>query len=145
MARYSTTRFQGGKKKMKKDYSQMLNRPLAYKITPLMVMGVLFVAGMVMNRQEKNADNPSLPEPRQMLTRGEFEDLTPYPSWSSPLYVDSGLSPDDAFLMSPARSMAARDSPLPVHSHMSRYDVTYDSQQQDMIHRNMREQFARWR
>ena len=97
--------------------------------------------------KEKKAEsfNASVDEPRQMLTRGEFEDLTPYPSWSAPLYDDAGLNPDDAFLMSPARSMAARDSPLPVHSHMARYDVTYDAQQQDMINKNLRQQFARWR
>ena len=129
----------------KHDYWADLHRPLAYKITPLIIMGSLFIFGMVSKVKKEANLNPSVDEPRQMLTRGQFEDLTPYPSWSIPLYDDSGLTPEDAFLMSPARSMTARDSPLPVHSHMSRYDVTYDPQQQDMINRNLREQFGRWR
>lgn len=141
MVRYA--RF-GKKKGVKKDYYDRISRPLSYQIAPLVVIGGLFVLGML---KEKRAEsfNASVDEPRQMLTRGEFEDLTPYPSWSAPLYDDAGLNPDDAFLMSPARSMAARDSPLPVHSHMARYDVTYDAQQQDMINKNLRQQFARWR
>ena len=141
MVRYA--RF-GKKKGVKKDYYDRISRPLSYQIAPLVVIGGLFLLGML---KEKRAEsfNASVDEPRQMLTRGEFEDLTPYPSWSAPLYDDAGLNPDDAFLMSPARSMAARDSPLPVHSHMARYDVTYDAQQQDMINKNLRQQFARWR
>ena len=141
MVRYA--RF-GKKKGVKKDYYDRISRPLSYQIAPLVVIGGLFILGML---KEKKAEsfNASVDEPRQMLTRGEFEDLTPYPSWSAPLYDDAGLNPDDAFLMSPARSMAARDSPLPVHSHMARYDVTYDAQQQDMINKNLRQQFARWR
>ncbi len=141
MVRYA--RF-GKKKGVKKDYYDRISRPFSYQVVPLVVIGGLFVLGML---KEKKAEsfNASVDEPRQMLTRGEFEDLTPYPSWSAPLYDDAGLNPDDAFLMSPARSMAARDSPLPVHSHMARYDVTYDAQQQDMINKNLRQQFARWR
>ena len=141
MVRYA--RF-GKKKSVKKDYYDRLSRPFSYQVAPLVVLGGLFILGML---KEKRAEsfNASVDEPRQMLTRGEFEDLTPYPSWSAPLYDDAGLNPDDAFLMSPARSMAARDSPLPVHSHMARYDVTYDAQQQDMINKNLRQQFARWR
>jgi len=133
-------------KTLKRDYWSDFNRPILYKITPLILVSALFVAGMVMDRTKKSANtNLTVDGTRQVLTRGQFPDLTPFPAWADPLYDDNGVTAEDAFLLSPARSMAARDSPLPVHSHMSRYDVTYDPQQQDMINRNLREQFGRWR
>ena len=135
----------GAMNTIKRDYWPDIHRPWVYKITPFIIFGSMFIFGMVSKVKKESNLNPSVDEPRQMLTRGQFEDLTPHPSWSIPLYDDSGLTPEDAFLMSPARSMAARDSPLPVHAHMSRYDVTYDAQQQDLINTNLRQQFGRWR
>lgn len=142
MSQYSRFNKKSAKKR---DYYDRISRPTSYQVAPLIVIGGLFVYGMLKNKMGAEHFKASVDEPRQLLTRGQFPDLTPYPPWSLPLYDDAGMNADEAFLNSPARSMGARDSPLPVHSHMARYDVTYDAQQQDMINNNLREQFARWR
>lgn len=134
-------------KRTKRDYRGSVKTPFELKVGTLGVL--IALAGMAFlgaRNQTKKAEYRSMvDEPRQLMTRGSFPDLTPYPSWSAPLYDDSGVAPAETFLNSPARSMTARDSPLPVHAHMEKYDVRYDGQQQDMINRNLREQFGRWK
>jgi len=134
-------------KSPKRDYRNTVKAPFEIRLGTMVVFTAL-VGFMVLGARKermKTEYRSVVDEPRQLMTRGSFPDLTPYPSWSAPLYDDRGVAPEEVFLNSPARSMAAKDSPLPVHSHMQRYDVRYDSQQQDMINRNLREQFGRWR
>ena len=96
-----------------------------------------------MGTKKMESTIPSALEPTFSLN--EWPDLTPPPYWSRPLYADTSSLAALTFLNAPSRKPTAQDTPLPYDTHMERYDVRYDTQQQQMINANLREQFGRWR
>ncbi len=122
----------------------MSNRPTWVKAIGLGIvggLGALFASGL----RNKTFNATPLYEPPQMFTLGDWPDLTPPPYWSRPLYSDTSSLAATTFLTAPSRKPTAVDTTLPLHSHMEKYDVRYDTQQQKMINDNLREQFGRWR
>ena len=121
-----------------------MNRPTWAKAVGLGIIGGF--GALAFSRLMKDSYKATpLYEPQQMFTLGDWPDLTPPPYWSRPLYADNSSLAATTFLTSPARKSAAVDTPLPLHSHMEKYDVRYDTQQQKMINSNLRELFSRWR
>jgi hypothetical protein len=122
----------------------MVDRPMWAKAIGLGIVGGLLGLAFTSSLNKRYGASTD-PAPQPSFSLSEWPDLTPPPYWSRPLYSDTSAVAANTFLNAPSRKPTAQDTSLPYDSHMERYDVRYDRQQQAMINANLREQFGRWR